>query len=70
MPATNDATQQDLLGRDLTPEEKRLLAVYRELESLLALDLSPTAEANVKEAIADLWQAVNNLALLDDRPAL
>ena len=70
MTTANDATRQDLLGHDLTAEEARLLEVYRELESLLALDLSPTAEANVKEAVAALWQAVNNLALTDDRPTL
>ena len=69
-PGSRDALDRDLLGRELTPEEARLLAVYRDLESLLELDLSPAAEANLKEAIAALWQAVNDLALIDDRPAL
>ncbi len=59
---------KDLLGTDLTQAESKLLEAYDVLTSLLNEDLSPTAEANVKEAIASLWQALNNLALTDDRP--
>ena len=61
---------KDVLGNDLTAEEARLLEVYADLEGLLALDLAPCAQANVKEAVAALWQAVNDLALTDDRPRL
>ncbi len=59
---------KDLLGTDLTQAESKLIEAYEMLTSLLNEDLSPTADANVKEAIASLWQALNNLALTDDRP--
>ena len=61
-------TPQDLLGRPLTESERRLLETYEQLKALLALDLPPTAAANVREAVAALWQAVHNLLLTDDRP--
>lgn len=59
---------KDLLGRALTPVEQRLVAAYEGLKSLLHEDLAPCAEANVKEALAALWQALNDLALPCDRP--
>jgi hypothetical protein len=61
-------TRKDLLGKPLTAVEKRLLAAYDSLEALLALDLPPTAAANVREAVAALWQAVHNLLITDERP--
>lgn len=61
---------QDLLGNPLTGSEQKLLAAYEALKALLGEDLSPAARANVAEAIAALWQAVNDLALTDDRPVL
>ena len=64
----SDAT--DLTGNALTAAEEKLLAAYAGLEALLEEDLSPTAHANVAEALASLWQAVNNLALTDDRPTV
>jgi hypothetical protein len=65
-----DAPATDVLGTPLTQAEQALLAAYEQLKALLALDLPPCAEANVKDAIACLWNAVNDLALTDDRPAL
>jgi hypothetical protein len=59
---------KDLLGRNLTPAEKRLLAAYEDLKALLQEDLPPCAAANVKEALAALWQVVHDLALASDRP--
>jgi hypothetical protein len=53
----------DLLGNELTPSERRLLAVYEELKALCAEDLSPTAHANVAAALALIHNAVNGLAL-------
>lgn len=64
------AAAADVLGTPLSPAEKALLAAYEQLKALLAHDLAPCAEANVKEAIACLWNAVNDLALTDDRPAI
>lgn len=59
----------DLLGRALTPTERRLLAVYDELLALLAQDdLPPSVAANLREAAATLWQVVNDLALPRPRP--
>ena len=54
----------DLLGNALTPAEERLLAVYEELKALAGEDdLPPTAQANVRAALALLHNAVNGLAL-------
>ena len=61
----------DLLGKALTDTERALLTTYDDLKALLTRDdLSPCVEANVKESIACLWQAVNDLALTDDRPEI
>ena len=58
----------DLSGNPLTEAEQKLLAAYRTLEGLLGEDLAPSARAAVAEALSSLWQALNNLALTDDRP--
>lgn len=61
----------DLLGNALTPAEGRLLDAYRALEALHATDdLAPAVRANVAEALASLWQALHDLALLDERPSV
>jgi hypothetical protein len=59
---------KDLLGREATPTERRLLKALRACEALLAEPLSPAVEANVKEAAAALWIAANDLALVTARP--
>jgi hypothetical protein len=53
----------DLLGRELTADEARLLAVYGELKALCERDLPPNAAANVRAALALMHNAVNGLAL-------
>ena len=58
----------DILGNPTTDAERAMLAAYDGLKGLLEHDLSPAAEAAVREAITSLWQAVNNLCLTDDRP--
>ncbi|MDA1194921.1 MAG: hypothetical protein O2894_07020 [Planctomycetota bacterium] len=60
----------DVMGTPLTEAEASLLAAYRGLEALLTDDLAPSVHANISEALASLWQAVNDLALTDDRPAV
>ena len=61
----------DVLGTPLTAGERRLLAAYGQLKALLEDEgLAPAVRANVAEAVAALWQAVNDLALTDDRPAV
>lgn len=62
------ASGKDLLGNDLTPQEASLLAAWEQLKALLDADLPPSARAAVAEALAALWQAVNDLALTDERP--
>ena len=70
MAQEDDRTGKDLLGREMSAEEQRLLDAYHRLEALLDDDLPPTAQAAVREAVAALWQAVNNLALTDERPTV
>ena len=61
---------KDILGNDLTAAERLLMEAYEGLKSLLEEDLAPSVRSNVAEAVASLWQALNNLALTDERPAL
>jgi Family of unknown function (DUF6052) len=54
----------DLLGREMTPSEERLLAVYDELKALCGdEELPPVAQANVRAALALMHNAVNGMAL-------
>lgn len=63
---TNDT---DILGNPLTDSDRALLAAYETLKGLLDDGSQPPAvTCNVKEAVASLWQAVNDLGLTDDRP--
>ena len=60
----------DLLGNELTDTEAALLDAFATLKALLDRDdLTPAISANVKESIASLWQAINDLALTDERPS-
>jgi hypothetical protein len=54
---------RDLLGNEMTTDEERLLAVYRELKALCDEDLPPLAAANVRAALALMHNVVNGLAL-------
>jgi hypothetical protein len=54
----------DVLGRELTPTETRILALYSEVKGLLEQDdLAPGVRANLKATLAHLWQVVNYLDL-------
>jgi hypothetical protein len=54
----------DLLGRPLTAAERDLLAAYESLKALAARDdLTPAVARNVKQALAAMWQATNDLDL-------
>ncbi|HZD74657.1 MAG TPA: hypothetical protein VE776_12380 [Actinomycetota bacterium] len=54
----------DLLGRPLTPVETELLDLYGRLKDLLGRDdLEPCTRAAVRNALAELWNGVNDLAL-------
>ena len=58
----------DIQGRPMTEDEQALMSAYDTLKALCERDLSPCAAANVREALAALWQACNDLCLTDDRP--
>ena len=54
----------DLLGKPLSTEEQELLDVYEALKKLAAqTDLPPCAARNVRQALASMWQATNDLGL-------
>jgi len=53
----------DLLGSELNPDERRLLAVYNELKALCEEDLTPNAHAGVRASLALMHNVVNGLAL-------
>jgi hypothetical protein len=59
---------KDLVGREMTPTERRVLKALKACEAILKEPLSPAVEANVKEAAAALWIAANDLALVSERP--
>lgn len=59
---------KDLIGREATPTERRLVKALKACEALLAEPLAPSTAANVKEAAAALWIAASGLALVTDRP--
>jgi hypothetical protein len=53
----------DLLGNELSADERRLLDVYNELKALCEQDLPPIAHANVRAALALMHNVVNGLGL-------
>lgn len=54
----------DLLGNDLTADEAELMELYARLRGLAARDdLAPCVSANVRAALAAVWNAVNDLGL-------
>ena len=53
----------DLLGNELTASEARIMEVYELLKELSAEDLPPVAEANLRHALAVVYNAVNGLGL-------
>jgi hypothetical protein len=60
---------KDLVGREMTPTERRLLRAYDGLCDLLREpDLAPCVAANLKEAAAALAVAVMDLGLRYERP--
>jgi len=63
-PSPPPAPNHDLLGRELTPSEERVLAVYEELKALCGdEELPPLAHANIRAALALMHNAVNGMAL-------
>ena len=59
---------KDLVGREMTPVERKILRAYDGLAALLREPgLSPTVVSNLKEAASSLWICVNALALRAER---
>jgi hypothetical protein len=54
----------DLIGRELTADEARLLEVYELLKALCAEDLEPVAACGVRAALALMHNVVNSLGLV------
>ncbi len=55
----------DLLGRELTADETELVELYTRLKALAARDdLAPCVTANVRSALAAVWNTVNDLGLV------
>jgi hypothetical protein len=62
-------TKTDLLGRPLTKDDLDLLDLYARLKTLSQrTDVPPVVTANVKQAMVMLWNACNDLALLNEEP--
>ena len=60
---------KDLIGREMTLVERRVLKAYDGLCALLREPgLAPALAANLKEATAALYVAVNDLGLRFERP--
>lgn len=54
----------DLLGKPLSASESEMLTTYEALKKLAAQpDLPPCAARNVRQALASMWQATNDLGL-------
>ncbi len=54
----------DLLGTPIVADDQELLDCYERLKTLLAHELDPCVQANVRAAVAALWNAVNDRGLV------
>ena len=57
---------RDLLGSELTEEEAAIVDVYDRLKALCAQDLPPVAAANLRHALAAVYNAANGLGLVHE----
>ena len=69
-PGSGAEATHDVLAAELQPSERELLAVYVQLRALAGRDdPAPCAAMAAKQALVELWNAGNDLALpLGDRP--
>jgi hypothetical protein len=57
-------TDLDLLGTPLVEHESETLRIYQDLKALAGRDdLPPCVARNVRQALASMWQATNDLNL-------
>ena len=60
---------KDLLGKPLSRDDRELLDLYGRLVAISKRDdLPPVVTANCKQAMVMLWNACNDLALIDEEP--
>ncbi len=68
---SNTQTQKDLLGNDLTADEKEILALYQKLKELSAkTDLPPAVLMNVRQAMVMMWNAALSQNLVFEEPGV
>ncbi len=66
---TDRAPTTDLLGRELTADERELLDLYERLKTLSGRDdIAPCIRMNAREALVMLWNACNDLDLVFEEP--
>jgi len=57
-------TDLDLLDAPLADHERETLRIYQDLKALAGRDdLPPCVARNVRQALASMWQATNDLSL-------
>jgi hypothetical protein len=57
-------TDLDLLDSPLVDHEREILRIYQDLKALAGRsDLPPCVARNVRQALASMWQATNDLNL-------
>jgi hypothetical protein len=64
-----ETSTTDLLGRELTDDEKEMLFLYDKLKAMSAReDLPPCALMNLRQAMVMLWNVCADLDLLYEEP--
>ena len=68
---TEPTTTKDILGKEMTADERELLALYDRLKKLAAReDLAPCVLMNVRQAMVMLWNACTDLGLVYEEPGV
>jgi hypothetical protein len=62
-PSVAPSPTRDLLGLELTPSERRILALHAELRALCREDLAPNVHAGLRGALALVHVVVSDLGL-------
>ena len=69
MSTMQDISTTDLLGRELTDDEREILSLYERLKAMSAReDLPPCALMNLRQAMVMLWNACVDLSLIHEEP--
>ncbi len=69
MSISQGISRVDLLGRELTDDEREMLSLYEKLKVMSAReDLAPCALTNLRQAMVMLWNVCADLDLLCEEP--